>query len=231
MLLHATIYILDTSFPLGNPLRKLFNSNTVRLNYSCMPNMQAIITSHNKAVLAKTNKSESTTTQKKKCNCRKKDNCPLSGKCLTESVVYQATVTKEDGSATETYVELTEGPFFKSHQLVQKPRDRHATELSKYIWNLKDSKYLTLLAGEFCNLATRILLRPNGITLCLHEKYLIFCQPELSSLNTRKELVTACRHRKKISIMQKIELVSCSEQLSIVFIVIPRPPIFVLLNI
>ena len=81
-----------------------------------MPNMQAITTSHNKAVFAKTNKSESTTTQKKKCNCRKKESCPLSGKCLTESVVYQATVTKEDGSATETYVGLTEGTF-KSHFL------------------------------------------------------------------------------------------------------------------
>ena len=228
MLLHATIYILDTSFPLGNPLRKIFNSNTVRLNYSCMPNMQTIITSHNKAVLAKTNKSESTTTQKKKCNCRKKDNCPLSGKCLTGSVVYQATVTKEDGSATETYVGLTEGPFFKSHQLVQKPRDRHATELSKYIWNLKDSKVPHSVSWRILQPCNPYSAKTKRYNLCLHEKYLIFCQPEVSSLNTRKELVTVCRHRKKTSIMQKIELVSCSEQLSIVFIVTPRPPIFAL---
>ena len=132
-----SLYIVDTSFPVGNPLRKIFNRNTFKLSYSCMPNMQANITSHNKAVLAKTNKSESTTTQKKTCNCRKKESCPLSGKCLTESVVYQATVTKEDGSATETYVGLTEGTFksrFLNHtSSFRNTKNRHATELSKYI--------------------------------------------------------------------------------------------------
>ena len=65
------LHIVDTGFPVGNPLRKIFNRNTLKSSYSGMPNMQAIITSHNKAVLAKTNKSESTTTQKKTCNCRK----------------------------------------------------------------------------------------------------------------------------------------------------------------
>ena len=194
--------------------------------------MQAIITSHNKAVLAKTNKSESTTTQEKTCNCRKKESCPLSGKCLTESVVYQATVTKEDGSATETYVRLTEGAFksrFLNHtSAFRNTKNRHATELSKYIWNLNDSKTPHSVSWRILQPCNPYSAKTKRCNLCLHEKYLIICQPELCSLNTRKELVSACRHRKKTSIMQKIELFSYSEQLSIVFIVIPRPPIFAL---
>ena len=217
---------------MGDPLRKIFNRNTVKLSYSCMPNMQAIITSHNKAVLAKTNKSESTTTQEKTCNCRKKESCPLSGKCLTESVVYQATVTKEDGSATETYVRLTEGAFksrFLNHtSAFRNTKNRHATELSKYIWNLNDSKTPHSVSWRILQPCNPYSAKTKRCNLCLHEKYLIICQPELCSLNTRKELVSACRHRKKTSIMQKIELFSYSEQLSIVFIVIPRPPIFAL---
>ena len=42
-----------------------------------MPNMQAIITSHNKAVLAKTNKSESTTTQEKNMQLPKEEKLPI----------------------------------------------------------------------------------------------------------------------------------------------------------
>ena len=33
--------------------------------------------------------------------------------------------------------------------------------------------------------------------LCLKEKFLIICRPDLSSLNKRNELVSSCRHRNK----------------------------------
>ena len=51
-----------------------------------MPNVKSIISSHNKSVL----KDQSVTSASqvdKDCNCRKKDTCPLSGKCLTTNVV------------------------------------------------------------------------------------------------------------------------------------------------
>ena len=38
------------------------------------------------------------------CNCRKKPDSPLEGKCLQTNVIYQATVTTE--TTTETYVGL-----------------------------------------------------------------------------------------------------------------------------
>ena len=74
-----------------------------------MPNVHQIITAHNKTILDKQIKASEN--QTKECNCRYKESCPLQGKCLTESVVYQATVTRKDNQQKETYVGLTEGPF------------------------------------------------------------------------------------------------------------------------
>ena len=54
------------------------------------------------------------------------------GKCLTESVMYQVTVTKEDGLAIGTYVGLTQGPFklrFLNHNSsFRNPKNKHAIE-------------------------------------------------------------------------------------------------------
>ena len=35
--------LLKKNFPLTNKLHKIFNKNTVRLNYSCMPNVANLI--------------------------------------------------------------------------------------------------------------------------------------------------------------------------------------------
>ena len=88
---------------------KIFHRNALKLSYSCMPNVHQIITAHNKTVLDKQTKPSEN--PPKECNCRQKESCPLRGKCLTESVVYQATVTRTDNQHKETYVGLTEGAF------------------------------------------------------------------------------------------------------------------------
>ena len=43
--------LLDRSFPVGNPLRKVFNRNTVKIGYKCMPNMAMAVSRHNKKIL------------------------------------------------------------------------------------------------------------------------------------------------------------------------------------
>ena len=68
-----------------------------------MPNMKSIISSHNKHVLSDAN---TPAPQPDTCNCRKKPECPLEGKCLQTNVIYQATVTTE--TTTETYVGLAQ---------------------------------------------------------------------------------------------------------------------------
>ena len=40
--------LLDKHFPPNNQLHKIFNRNTVKVSYSCTPNVGSIIKSHNK---------------------------------------------------------------------------------------------------------------------------------------------------------------------------------------
>ena len=81
--------LINKHFHRGTKLNKIFNKNSLKVSYSCMPNMSSVIKSHNARVIkGKVDKSP-----KKMCNCRVKNNCPLNGKCLNKSVVYKATVT------------------------------------------------------------------------------------------------------------------------------------------
>ena len=47
------LQLLHKHFATGNPLHKLFNRNTVKVSYSCMPNVKSIIYCHNKRILSK----------------------------------------------------------------------------------------------------------------------------------------------------------------------------------
>ena len=45
------------------------------------------------------------------CNCRKNTECSLGMECLTESLIYRATVNPNDPETIETYVGLCGGTF------------------------------------------------------------------------------------------------------------------------
>ena len=143
---HKFLQAIDDCFPKNNPLHKIFNRNTLKLSYSCMPNIHNIISGHNKSVVNKLTSTDASTcsTKPRQCNCRNKSSCPLPGKCLTSSVVYQATVVRNDTNQKESYVGHTEGEFksrYYCHTSSFKlSKYRNATELSTYIWQLKESK-------------------------------------------------------------------------------------------
>ena len=96
---------------------------------------RAKISAHNKSSLV--NNSQS---QEKSCNCRDKHSCPLSGDCLIQNVVYQATIESPLGK--ETYIGLTANQFktsFRNHTAsFRNENKRNATELSKHIWSLTE---------------------------------------------------------------------------------------------
>jgi hypothetical protein len=66
--------IIDDEFPAGQPLHKIFNRNTLKISYSCMPNIKQTIDGHNKTKLSQT----AITSEESTCNCRKKEECPMS---------------------------------------------------------------------------------------------------------------------------------------------------------
>lgn len=72
----AFINLIDKCFPVTHKLRKIFNRNTIKLSYSCTPNMKQIIDGHNKATIRNAKMSEESRPQRL-CNCRNENECPL----------------------------------------------------------------------------------------------------------------------------------------------------------
>ena len=99
--------ILDKEFPADHVLHKIFKRNTVTISYSGMSNIKQNIDGQNKSKLSNDHQLK----KSKKCNCRKPNECPLSGNCQASSIIYQATVKANDNSHPQTYVGLTENKF------------------------------------------------------------------------------------------------------------------------
>ena len=193
--------IIDECFPPHHCLHKICNRNTLKLSYSTMPNVASIIASHNKHLLTIHAKPPGNSPTTRTCNCRIKESCPLNGRCLQESVVYQAVVERQDNKEQQSYIGLTEGPFkmrYNNHNnTFRKEKHRNSTSLSKYIWSLKDDNIQFSVKWNIIKRCRSYNSSSKKCNLCLHEKFLIICHPELSTLNSRNELITACRHRQK----------------------------------
>ena len=123
----------------------------------------------------------------------------LDGNCLQQSVIYQATITRKDNSTTDTYIGFTANDF-KSHYNNHTSSFRHAkhrnsTELSKHIWTLKDNNIDYSITWRILSSHLPYNSSSKRCNLCLKEKFLIICHPDLSTLNKRNELVSSCRHK------------------------------------
>ena len=184
------LLLVDKHFPPGHHHRKIFNRNTLKVSYSCMPNIDSTIKSHNSGLI-------NNRVAGKTCNCRKNDTCPVDGRCLEEVIVYEATV--KSGQETKKYVGLTEGTFKKRlyghRQSFKNNSLKNATELSKHIWHLKEKNMEYDLSWGIIDKATPYNGSSDKCKLCLLEKYHILMRSDL--LNRRSELVSKCRHRRK----------------------------------
>jgi 23S rRNA G2445 N2-methylase RlmL len=82
-------------------LRKYFNRSTIKLSYSCMPNMESVIAGHNKRLLKKSETNQEQDSGARDCNCRGGVNsCPMAGSCLNKSLIYKAEVVSDNQIST-----------------------------------------------------------------------------------------------------------------------------------
>ena len=124
----------------------------------------------------------------------------MPGECLTPSIVYQATVTeKTQPEKVETYIGLTNDPFkarFENHKSSFKYQHRRkASELSKHIWRLKERGSAYAIKWKIIEQVKPFSPVTGQCPLCLREKYLILTKPHLGTLNSRDEILSACRHK------------------------------------
>ena len=166
-----------------------------------MPNMMSVIQKHNKRLLK-----DKPVVAPKGCNCRKKDECPLGGRCLTSNMVYRACVTSERGSVS--YVGICEGSFkqrYSNHKTSFNRRQHiNDTELSKYVWSLKEDNVAFNIRWDIEKVCAPYSCGSRKCDLCLWEKVVIGRSEPGSLLNKRAELVSKCRHRTKFLLKQDI---------------------------
>ena len=132
--------LVDSSFPAGNPLHGKLNRHNIKLSYSTMPNMGAQIKRHNQRLLK-----GDTVEELEPCPHTRGVPCPMpgTGECTKTNVVYQATVTSDDGQVN-TYIGGTNNfrvRYYAHRSDANNPsRKEKGTTLSKYIWNLKEER-------------------------------------------------------------------------------------------
>ena len=107
-------------------------------------------------------------------------------------MVYQATVESPMGK--ETYIGLTAYQFktrFQNHtSSFRNENKRNATELSKHIWSLKETKMDFAVTWKIMARAKPYSNITKRCNLCITEKFLIICKPGAGTLNKRNELAS-----------------------------------------
>ena len=96
-----------------HPMYTIFNKNKTKLIYSCFPNIQSIISSHNKRIL----NSNST---EYRCNCNNSDEFPLENKCSTPRIVYRADITNNKTDENKYCYGISHTPFkdcYENHKM------------------------------------------------------------------------------------------------------------------
>ena len=78
--------LVKQHFPKHHKLSKIFYKNTLKLSYCCMKNMSSIIKQHNVKTLS------TDSNEKRSCNCRNKECCPLEGYYFKECMVDETKV-------------------------------------------------------------------------------------------------------------------------------------------
>lgn len=159
-----------------------------------MRNISSIISSHNKTLLSDKDEVYG-------CNCRNKNTCPLENKCLTPKIIYKAEISNDKDQEEKVYIGLAETPFkdrYRNHvKSFKNKKYEKETELSKYIWELKDGNKEPMVKWSILK-AIKSPLRSTSCPLCLSEKLFIINNFKNDNLlNKRSEFVSKCRHQSK----------------------------------
>ena len=187
-----------------------------------MGNIKSYISRHNAKV--RNNKQEQTP-ETRTCNCRKKKNentgkleakCPLQGKCLTESVVYQAEIKVKDKDnkdlPTKIYYGLTERTFkesFNEHQSSFNPntkekkdgeKEKKTSTLATYVLKCKKKGLNPIITWSIKSRAHAYSSGSRQCDLCLTEKTTILHANPAKTLNRRDELLSKCTHKRKYTL-------------------------------
>ena len=185
--------LIRTHFHNQHVFHKIFNKNTLKISYSSTKNISSIIASHNKALIRKAEPAEAP------CNCRNKNQCPLDGRCQVSNIVYESKVTSLPEGDEKFYLGICSTSFKDRlgthHSSFNHRKYKTSTELSKYVWDLKDTNKGYNISWR---LVKKVYGRPvrNFCKLCLTEKLFIIEYPNKDKL-INSNCINKCRHESK----------------------------------
>ena len=155
--------------------------------------MSTVISSHNKSLMCKDAPLGRT------CSCRNQDDCPLDKKCLSSNIVYEAEITSQPDNVVKQYRGLCSTKFKERlavhHECMNHRRYAKGCELSKYVWELKDS-------NRTYDIKWKVLKQVKGrkvgdaCKLCMTEKLYIVEHPNKDIL-LNSNCIQKCRHESK----------------------------------
>ena len=124
----------------------------------------------------------------------------MCGECLVHNAIYKATVTAA-GQANKEYIGMTEHAFktrYNNHQQSFKHKKYStATALSKYVWQLKESRADYSIKWSIIKQARAYRGGSKLCNLYLAEKIRILDADKRTLLNKKSELISLCRHKNK----------------------------------
>jgi hypothetical protein len=184
--------LVKRHFTPDHPLHKILNHRCLKISYSCMGNIKSEIATHNKRLM------NSEADERNGCNCNPSSGpCPLKGKCLSTSVIYQADIRTAEGDHM-IYIGTTGNTFkerYGGHKTSFKNvKKRNTTELSKFYWQLKDQGKTPEIQWSILRHASSKKSARNGCILCNTERYELANADEKKLLNKRNERKRICPH-------------------------------------
>ena len=136
------------------------------------------------------------------CNCIRKRQCRLNKKCLTNNVLYQASITtNEKNPNTKIYYGFCETAFklrYANHKKTfNNAKYQTDTELSNEYWNIISAKKTSNISWEILGTHKSYNQSSKRCLLCLNEKLAIALHKDDNMLNKRSEIISKCRDRNK----------------------------------
>ena len=181
----------------NTPQSKYINRHCVKLSYSTMRNLKSHINASNRKKL---NLKEHSTSEQQ-CNCENQNMvCPVNGQCKTENVVYEAQV--KTSRISKSYIGMTSRSFierWKEHRGNIKYKHQKGTKLSSFIWNQKEFGESINIGDIKWSLKSKAVPYRAGSRFCdtcLSEKTHIALANPKDILNSRKEIVSKCPHKR-----------------------------------
>ena len=162
-----------------------------------MSNMKNIINTHNKKIINPLKDNIART-----CNCIRKHQCPLNEKCLTNNVLYQASITtNEENPKTKIYYGVCETAFklrYANHKKTfNNIKYQTDAELSNKYQNIVSANKTSNISWKILGTHKSYNQSSKRCLLCLNEKLAIALHKNDNMLNNRSEIISKCRHRNK----------------------------------